>query len=604
MPSLLIPTPLSTSRIGLRAVIRTSQIAPVAAPVVRAFSPSALPSSRQSCFLYSTWGVARPFIAPYRRTAQNTIPQIHLRSIFTFRAITHYIDLPDGYRDAEGLPFRREDLTQKEANGIFPSSLPAPQANQLLKILHGRRVAGTLDDPGLAPNTRQFRISDQKKALEYLRKHIPVDEILMAGLRAEDELKALEQQDSGAEEIEEQPEDTSSQDPPVSSEEKPVEAPTGRLPRKPRSDSPYGESNFDRIRAANIAKREAEEARLEAERQLQEEELAKGNIGTLQAQQEQPRQISEFRKRHMERATSDLEAPPEMSAWQRLAPTLAMAAVVILSCIGFAAVYQAPSSCRRLWPDIPPAAATCLSLIAANLAVWALWKFPPAWAYLNKYFILVAATPRPLQLLGAMFSHQSFGHLATNMFFLWFFGTRVHDEIGRGNFLALYFASGAVGFATSLTHFVLWRGLACTTLGASGAVYGLITAFFWMHKFDEFKVFGYPPDPLSGPQGLGFIGLILGVHLIPLFLKRVSNVDMASHFGGMLAGALGIDLARTYMEHRAEARAKRLDMRLLSTTAEIKDRGRGAGEGEGEGAEATSVVDGNAAGLASSPAKR
>ncbi|KAJ3556766.1 hypothetical protein NPX13_g10069 [Xylaria arbuscula] len=75
---------------------------------------------------------------------------------------------------------------------------------------------------------------------------------------------------------------------------------------------------------------------------------------------------------------------------------------------------------------------------------------------------------------------------------------------------------------------------------------------------------------------------------------------MASHFGGMLAGALGIDLARTYMEHRAEARAKRLDMRLLSTTAEIKDRGRDAGEG----AEATSVIDGNVDGLASSPAKR
>ena len=339
--------------------------------------------------------------------------------------------------------------------------------------------------------------------------------------------------------------------------------------------SRYGESNFDRIRAANIAKREAEEARLEAERKLREEELAKENIGTLQTQQEQPRQISEFRKRHMERATSDLEAPPEMPAWQRLAPTLGFAVLVVLASIGFAATYQAPPSSRRLFPDIPPAAATCLSLIAANILIWGLWKFPPAWVHLNKYFLLVAATPRPLQLLGAMFSHQSFGHLSANMFFLWFFGTRVHDEIGRGNFLALYFSAGTLGFAASLTHFVLWRGLACTTHGASGAVYGLITAFFWMHKFEEFKVFGYPPDPISGPQGLGFIGLILGAHLIPLVLKRASNIDMASHFGGMVAGALGIDLARQYMDYRARARAERLNMGLTRTTAEKRDGSTG-----------------------------
>ncbi|KAI0506877.1 hypothetical protein F5B22DRAFT_622386 [Xylaria bambusicola] len=569
MPIILSPNPLSSSRIGLRAVIRASQTYPVAALAARAISTSR-PFARQSCFQYSAWGVARPCKASYIRNTQSLNPHSQLRTLFTFRAITHYIDIPNWYQDAEGLPFRREDLTQKEANRIFPSNLPAPQANLLLKIVHGRRVAGTLDDPILARNTKQFRIIDQKRALEYLREHIPVDEILMAGLRAEDELKALEEQEDAAQGVEKFQE-TSPEGSPTSSQEKTVEIPTGRLPRKPGSDSPYGESNFDKIRAANIAKREAEEARLEEERKLREEELAKENIGTLQTQQEQPRQISEFRKRHMERATSDLEAPPEMPAWQRLFPSIAMAGLVILGSIGFAVMYQAPPSSRRLWPDIPPAAATCLTLIATNVAVWALWKFPPAWAFMNKYMLLVAATPRPLQILGAMFSHQSFGHLFANMFFLWFFGTRVHDEIGRGNFLALYFSSGALGFAASLTHLVLWRGLVCTTLGASGGVYGLITAFFWMHKFDEFKIFGYPPDPLSGPQGLGFIGLILGVHLIPLFLRRTNNIDMASHFGGMLAGALGIDLARQYMDYKARARAERLNMGLLTTTVEEKD---------------------------------
>jgi rhomboid-like protein len=486
------------------------------------------------------------------------MPHVHLRTIFTFRAITHYTDLPDSYEDAQGLPFRKEDLNQREANQIFSSNLPAPQANLLLKILHGRRVAGTLDDPTLVRNTGQFRITDQKRALEYLREHIPVDEVLNAGLRAEDELRLIEEEENTAREAEFPLEATRSREPLSDTPNETAKAPTGRLPWKRGSDSPYGESNFDRIRAENIARREAEEARLEEERKRKEEELAKGNIGTLQTQQEKPKELSPFRKKHLERATSDLEAPPEMKAWQRLLPTVAMATLVVLGSMGFATLYQAPPASRRLLPDIPPAAATCLALIGANLAIWALWKFPPAWAVLNRYMILIAATPRPLQVVGAMFSHHSFGHLAANMTFLWFFGTRIHDEIGRGNFLALYFSSGAVGFAVSLAHLVLWRGLDCTTLGASGAVYGLITAFFWMHKFDEFKVFGYPPDPISGPQGLGFLGLIVGMHLVPLFSKRVHNIDMASHFGGMLAGAIGIDLARGHMNYRARIRAERL----------------------------------------------
>lgn len=177
---------------------------------------------------------------------------------------------------------------------------------------------------------------------------------------------------------------------------------------------------------------------------------------------------------------------------------------------------------------------------------------------MNRYMLLVAATPRPLQIIGATFSHQSFKHLFPNMLVLWIFGTRVHDEIGRANFLALYLSSGAIGFAASLLHLVLWRGLIFTTLGASGGVYAVVTAYFWMYKFDEFKILGFPPDPISGPQGLGFIGLILGAHLVPLFSKSIHNVDIASHFAGMVAGALGIDLIRYYMEYKARARAEKV----------------------------------------------
>ena len=467
------------------------------------------------------------------------------------------------------MAFRKEDLNQREVNEIFGPHLTPPEANELLRIIQGRRVAGSLDDPDLQQNTAEYSIEDKIKALNYLRENIPVDEVINAGLRAEDELKALEEQEraeqeQGAEEYSNEMKETE-----IDFERPPTTI--GRLPGRRKTDSPYGESEFDRIRAKNIARREAEEKRLEEERKQSEEDEANHKIGMLQAQEQKPREMSPWMKKHTERATSPLKAPPKMKAWERLLPALAMTILVCGLSAVFAIYYKPPRNSWRLWPDVPPAAATCIGLIGLNMAVWMTWKAPPLWFLLNRYFLLMAATPRPAQLLGAMFSHQKFGHMAANMIALWFFGTRLHDDIGRGNFPALYFSSGAVGFLTSLSDLVLRRGLEWTTLGASGAIYGLCTAYFWLHRYDEFKIFGYPPDPLSAPQGLAFIGLIIGFHIFGMFGKRMSGVDIASHLGGMLAGGVGLALIEKRRDDQARARAERMKtMGMLDKVAAPK----------------------------------
>ncbi|KAL7628341.1 hypothetical protein AAE478_002543 [Parahypoxylon ruwenzoriense] len=560
MPVFPVFAPPSSFRLGLRAIIGNSGKS-LTSSAVRSFSTRHLPA--ETCFQYSGRGAISPSAILKNRHSRTLTPWTPIRTLSRFRAITHYTSLPDSYEDATGLPFRKEDLNQRQVNAIFGAHLTAQRANKLLSILHGRRVAGTLRDPDLQVNTAGFKDADIKKALLYLRANIPVDEVINAGLRAEDELKFLEARERGGRNAEEQSKETSSQDRPSKTTKNEtavhkVEAPTGRLPGRPKSDSPYGNSSFDQIRAKNIAKREAEEKRLEAERKKLEEEEAKGNVGTLQTREQKPRELGPLMKKYVERATSDLTEPPKMKAWERLLPSLAMTFLVCMGCVAFAAMYKPPRRSERVWPDIPPAAATCLGLIGLNLTVWLLWRAPPLWRLFNRYFIVVAATPRPLQLVGAMFSHQSFSHVVLNMMALWFFGTRLHDEVGRGNFLALYFASGTLGFMASLANLVLLRGLEFTTLGASGAVYGIVTAFFWLHRFDEFKLFGYPPDPMSGPQGLAFIGLMLGMHIFPLFSKRAHNLDVASHIGGILAGGIGADLAKKHMDEKARIRAEKL----------------------------------------------
>lgn len=486
-----------------------------------------------------------------------------------FRAIIHYNQIPDSYTDADGLPFRKEDLNSREVKEIFGTHIPAADANRLLRIIHGRRVAGTLDDPDLQQNTAQYSPSDKVVALEYLRKHIPVDEIVNAGLRAEDELRLLEEQEQYDETTEPEPASGEA----AAKVHEPTQAPIGKLPRKkPKNDSPYGESTIDRIRARNLAAQAAEEKRLEEERAKRKEEEHMAGETRLSTERSQPQYVSPWRRKHAERATSNLEAPPDKALWERLLPAFAMSALVLFAAYLATEMYKPPTRSMRIWPDIPPAAATCLGLILANVAVFALWKFPPAWPLLNRYLIISSAVPRPLQLIGAIFSHQNgLYHLIPNMVGLWFFGVRLHDEVGRGNFLAIYFTSGTIGFLTSLTWLVATSSFHVTTLGASSAIWGVIAAYFWLHKDDEFKIFGYPPDPWKGPQGIIFLGLLLGINLSALFSKRRSLMDIPSHLGGFFAGALGVDLVRKRMDIRARVRAEKLKtMGVLDKALEQK----------------------------------
>lgn len=109
---------------------------------------------------------------------------------------------------------------------------------------------------------------------------------------------------------------------------------------------------------------------------------------------------------------------------RRLIPPL----MVTLATLGlgyiFAEMYQPPAPEDRMWPAIPPSAATVGALVLMNLGIFLLWRFPPAWRFLNRYFINLPMKPHPLSVLGTCFSHQKLKHFACNMIVLWVIGIR------------------------------------------------------------------------------------------------------------------------------------------------------------------------------------
>jgi membrane associated rhomboid family serine protease len=80
-----------------------------------------------------------------------------------------------------------------------------------------------------------------------------------------------------------------------------------------------------------------------------------------------------------------------------------------------------------------------------------------------------------LSFLTSMFLHGSWLHLIANMWSLWIFGDNVEDRMGRGRFVLFYLLCG---LAAGALHVLTNRDSFVPTIGASGAIAGVLGAYF------------------------------------------------------------------------------------------------------------------------------
>lgn len=74
----------------------------------------------------------------------------------------------------------------------------------------------------------------------------------------------------------------------------------------------------------------------------------------------------------------------------------------------------------------------------------------------------------------SIFLHGGWGHLLGNALFLWVFGNNIEDVMGRGRFLAFFLICGV---AAAVAHIAVQPGSPVPTVGASGAVSGVMGAY-------------------------------------------------------------------------------------------------------------------------------
>lgn len=399
-------------------------------------------------------------------------------------------------QEEKGLAFQVHDLDGTQLRQIFGRDGPPPRvANRFLRVLHARRHDGTLDLP-LSERLEELKLRFPhalNDGLQWLRINHPYDEDAAI-------LKRIEREEANEEDYS-----------PAELQQRALDV--GLYEQSPKYHGPqsgyyqaqasekegdvFGRSTIDKIRAENIAKAEQEEAELQAqidEKMAKAQALHDERSKALAERPEQgieksdgtinpPNVYERWMMQKQNEAQSNITASKaeELTLLQRLLPSTVFVALVCVGCYLFAQYWSPPRRSNRMFPDVSLSVATIGTIMALNAAVLVAWRLPMFWRVLNKYFYSTPGYPKAVSMVLNTFSHDKKKHLLSNMLGIVLFGLSLHEEVGRGWFVAIYVASGAFGSLASLTSFSIKRLYSTYSNGASGCLWGVMSAYCWLH---------------------------------------------------------------------------------------------------------------------------
>lgn len=164
-------------------------------------------------------------------------------------------------------------------------------------------------------------------------------------------------------------------------------------------------------------------------------------------------------------------------------------------------------------------------------------------AYVNHHFMV-------WQFVTYMFLHGGFGHIFWNMFGLWMFGSELEYTWGTRDFLLFYFICGIGGgvlvWLTALPMIGLSPYL-IPTIGASGAIFGLLVAYGLMWPDRMIYLFGVLPM-----RSIQFVIIYALIQVFQGFTGTAGGVAVFAHLGGGMTGFLYLKggwRIQVYLDH-------------------------------------------------------
>ena len=144
-------------------------------------------------------------------------------------------------------------------------------------------------------------------------------------------------------------------------------------------------------------------------------------------------------------------------------------------------------------------------------------------------------------LFTSMFMHGGILHILFNMWYLWIFGDNIEDALGRGKFILFYLGAGMVA---SFAHALSDPGSTIPTIGASGAISGVLGAYMLLYpwaKVHTAVIFFYIIHLVMVPAAvmIGFWFVLQVISASVTWMTGVSSgIAYWAHIGGFLAGVL------------------------------------------------------------------
>jgi rhomboid family protein len=181
------------------------------------------------------------------------------------------------------------------------------------------------------------------------------------------------------------------------------------------------------------------------------------------------------------------------------------------------------------------------SLLIANVAVFLLQASSNV--PLENWFALWplgSGLFAPWQMVSYGFLHGGFAHIFFNMLGLYMFGSDIERLFGSRYFITYYFACLVSAALCQLVFTALAGGPPIPTVGASGALYGLLLAF-GMYFPRRMVMLIFPPIPMPARV---FVILFGGLELLFGVTGTADGVAHFAHLGGMLGGWLVIQFRR------------------------------------------------------------
>jgi membrane associated rhomboid family serine protease len=145
--------------------------------------------------------------------------------------------------------------------------------------------------------------------------------------------------------------------------------------------------------------------------------------------------------------------------------------------------------------------------------------------------------PIHLTLITSLFMHGGLLHLAGNMLFLGIFGDNIEHRFGRIRYLLFYIGAGVLA---TLAHIAVDPGSLIPTLGASGAISGILGAYIVLYPRNRVTmiVFRFIPIRVAAFWAIGIwavLQFVYGLGQIAV-TQQTAGVAYMAHIGGFIVG--------------------------------------------------------------------